>query len=45
MKVIYYGIAAAETGDKAYTQVKRWYKARKADRARKKRLLEEIKKS
>lgn len=38
-------LAALQVADKVYTKVKRWNKARKADKARKKRLIEEINKS
>lgn len=45
LKAIDIGLATAQVIDKGYTKIKRWNKARKADKARKKRLIEEINKS
>jgi hypothetical protein len=38
-------LAGLQVADKVLTKVKRWNKTRKADAARKKRLIEEINKS
>lgn len=45
LKGIDLGLAGLQLADKAYTKIKRWNKARKADKVRKKHLIEEIKKS